>query len=61
MSQEAKGPISLSTNIAGMCIPSQIIRDSDPKILDTFDVFQDRSLESTVKLFNFTAINFRVL
>ena len=29
-SQEAKGPISLSANIADMCIPSQIICDSDP-------------------------------
>ena len=45
-SQEAKGPISLSANIAGMCIPSQIICDSDPKILDTFDIFDDRSLQS---------------
>ena len=43
-SQEAKGPISLSVNIADMCIPSQIIGDSDPKVLDTFDVFEDRSL-----------------
>ena len=32
-SQEAKGPISLSANIADMCIPLQIICDSDPKIL----------------------------
>ena len=32
-SQEAKGSISLSANIADMCIPSQIICDSDPKIL----------------------------
>ena len=38
-SQEAKGPIS----IADMCIPSQIICDSDPKIRDTFDIFEDRS------------------
>ena len=43
-SQEAKGPISLSTNIADMYIPLQIIRDSDPKILDTFDIFEDNSL-----------------
>ena len=43
-SQEAKGPISLSANIAGMCIPSQIICDSDPNILDAFDIFEDRSL-----------------
>ena len=28
-SQEAKGPVSLSANIADMCIPSQIICDSD--------------------------------
>ena len=28
------------------CIPSQIICDSDPKILDTFDIFEDRSLQS---------------
>ena len=26
------------------CIPSQIICDSDPKILDAFDIFEDRSL-----------------
>ena len=45
-SQEAKGPISLSANIADMCIPSQIICDSDPKILDVFDIFEDRSLQS---------------
>ena len=45
-SQEAKGPISLSVNIADICIPSQIICDTDPKILDTFDVFQDHSLQS---------------
>ena len=32
--------------IADMCIPSRIICDSDPKILDTFDVFQDRFLQS---------------
>ena len=31
LSQEAKGPISLSANIADMCIPSQIICDSDPQ------------------------------
>ena len=43
-SQEAKGPFSLSANIADMCISSQIICDSDPKILDAFDVFKDRSL-----------------
>ena len=41
-SQEAKGPISLSANIADMCIPSQIICNSNPKILDAFDVFEDR-------------------
>ena len=45
-SQEAKGPIILSANIADMCIPSQIICDSDPKILDAFDIFEDRSLWS---------------
>ena len=28
-----------------MCIPSQIICASDPKILDTFDIFKDRSLQ----------------
>ena len=44
LSQETKGPISLSANIADMCIPSQIICDSDPKILDAFDIFEDRSL-----------------
>ena len=38
-SQEAKGPINLSANIADMCIPSQIICDSDTKILDAFDIF----------------------
>ena len=43
-SQEAKGPISLSANIADMCIPSQIICDSDPKVLDAFYIFEDRSL-----------------
>ena len=42
-SQEAKGPISLSANIADMWIPSQIICDSDPKILDAFDIFEIRS------------------
>ena len=45
-SREAKGPISLSANVADICIPSQITGDSDPKILDTFDVFEDRSLQS---------------
>ena len=45
-SQEAKGPIRLSANIADMCITSQIICDSDPKILDAFDIFEDRSLYS---------------
>ena len=38
-SQEANGPISLSANIVDMCIPSQIICDSDPPrylILSTF-------------------------
>ena len=44
LSQEAKGPISLSANIADMCIPLQIICDSDPKILDAFNIFEDRSL-----------------
>ena len=29
-----------------MCIPSQIICDSDPMILDTFDIFEDCSLQS---------------
>ena len=33
LSQEAKGPISFSANIADMCIPSQIICDSDPRYL----------------------------
>ena len=47
-SQEAKGPIGLSANIADMCIPSQIICDSDPKILDVFDIFEDRSLQSSL-------------
>ena len=28
------------------CIPSQIICDGDPKILDTFDIFEDCSLQS---------------
>ena len=48
LSQETKGPISLSATIADMCIPSQIICDSDPKILDTcpFDIFKDCSLQS---------------
>ena len=39
-----QGPISLSANIADMCIPSQVICDSDPKMLDVFDIFEDRSL-----------------
>ena len=43
-SQEAKGLISLSANIADICIPSQLIYDSDTKILDAFDIFEDRSL-----------------
>ena len=46
VSQEAKGPISFSANIADMCIPSQIICDGDPKICDTFDIFEVRSLQS---------------
>ena len=37
-SQKAKGPISLGANIVDMCIPSQIICDSDPKILHTVDM-----------------------
>ena len=44
-SQEAKGPISLSANMY-MCISSQIIWDSDPRILDTFDIFEDLSFKS---------------
>ena len=48
-SQEAKGPISLSA----MCIPSQIICDSDTKILDVFDIFEDRSLQSTWSMARF--------
>ena len=50
-SQEAKGPISLSA----MCIRSQIICDSDPKILDVFDIFEDRSLQSTWSMDRFYA------
>ena len=46
ISTYAKGPISLSANIADMCVPSQIICDSDPKILDAFDIFKDRSFDS---------------
>ena len=42
----SQGPISLSANIADICIPSQIICDSDPKIIDTFDFFEGRSLQS---------------
>ena len=45
-SQEAKSPISLRTNIAVMCILSQIICESDPMILHAFDIFEDRSLQS---------------
>ena len=45
-SQEANGPISLSANITDMRIPSQIICDRDPKMLDAFDVFKDRSPQS---------------
>ena len=41
---EAKGPIRISANTADVCILSQIICDSDPKILDAFDIFEDRSL-----------------
>ena len=44
LSQETKGPISLSANIADMCIPSQIICDSDTNLRDSFDSFEDRSL-----------------
>ena len=39
-------PISLIANIADMYIPSQIICDSDPNILDAFDIFEDRSIQS---------------
>ena len=46
LSQEAKGPIRLSANIADMCIPSLFICDSVPKILDVFDIFEDRSLQN---------------
>ena len=42
-SQEAKGPISLSANIADMW---SFNCDSDPNILDTFDILEDRSLQS---------------
>ena len=35
-----------TANIADMSIPSQSICNSDPKILDTFDIFEDRSLQS---------------
>ena len=45
LSQEVKGPISLCANIVDMCIPSQIICDSDHKIFDIFDIFKDRSLQ----------------
>ena len=45
-SQQAKDQINLSANIADMCIPSQIICDSDPKVLDVFDIVEDRSLQS---------------
>ena len=38
--------VSLSANIVDMFSSSQIICDSDPKILVTFDVFEDRSLQS---------------
>ena len=31
-------------NFGLTCIPSQIICDSDPKILDSFDIFEDRPL-----------------
>ena len=46
----SRDPISLSANfiasIADKCAPSQIICDSDLKILDIFDIFEDRSLQS---------------
>ena len=41
-SQEAKGPTNLSAYIADMCIPSQTICDNDSKILDAFEIFEDR-------------------
>ena len=45
-SQEAKGPISFSANIADMCIPSQIICDSIPRYL-IFSTFS-RTIPSKV-------------
>ena len=52
-SQEAKGLINLSANIADMCILLQIICDSDPKILDTFDVFKVCSLQCIWSMYFF--------
>ena len=43
---EAMGPISLSANIADMYYSIANLCDSDPKILDTFDIFKDCSLQS---------------
>ena len=37
---------SLSENIADICIQSQIICDSDPKILDAFNIFEDHSVQT---------------
>ena len=58
-SQEAKGPTSLSANIADicMCIPLQIICDSDPKILSTFSrTIPSRVYEAWIFLIRFLVI-----
>ena len=40
-----------------MCIPSQIIGDSDPKTLYTLDIFEDRSLESIMTHGSFLSVS----
>ena len=43
-SKEAKGPVSLCANIAGMCVPFQIVCNGYTKIFDFLNIFEDRSL-----------------
>ena len=40
-----------------MCIPFQIIGDSDPKTFDTFDIFQDRSFQSICSVDLFLSVS----
>ena len=44
LSQESKGPVSLSVDIAYMCIPSQITCNCYSKVFDAFNVFKVSSL-----------------